>query len=90
MQLTVSQTDFDNFLDGKAVWDSTLEELADSTRIVLRRVVMQMLREAGIVTNGVIQPCLLSPATVAALKSDRAPLYQIFPVSDRDFARLAG
>lgn len=90
MQLTVEARDFDKFLDNKAVWDSNLEELAESTRIKLRRVVMQMLREAGIVTNGLVQPCILSSATVAALKSDRESLYRIFPVSDRDFARLAG
>ncbi|MEJ7592049.1 MAG: DUF1819 family protein [Planctomycetaceae bacterium] len=90
MQLTVSPTDFDKFLDSKAVWDSALDELAESTRIKLRRGVMQMLREAGIVNNELVQPCILSSATVAALKSDQEPLYRVFPVSDRDFARLAG
>lgn len=90
LQLTVSTTDFDKFLDSKAIWDDSLDALADSTRTKLKRVVTQMMREAGIVTNGVIQPILLTHATVAALKSDREPMYQVFPVSDRDFARLAG
>ena len=90
MQMTVAPADFDKFIDSKALWDSTLDDLAESTRTRLRRVVYQMLREAGIVSAGLVRPSNLSSSTVAALKSDSAPMYRIFPVSDRDFARLAG
>ena len=90
LQLTLNTTDFEKFLDSKSIWDASLEALTDSTRTKLKRVVTQMMKEAGIVANGLIQPCVLSRATVTALMSDREPLYQVFPVSDRDFARLAG
>lgn len=90
MQLTVDQTDFDNFLDGKAVWHAGIDELADSTRKRLSGAVTQMLKEADIVVDGIVKPCVLTPTIVEALKSDPEPLYQIFPVSDTDFRRLAG
>jgi hypothetical protein len=51
---------------------------------------MLMLREAELVIDSIVQPRVLSAATVEALQTDPTPLYQIFPVSDRDFARLAG
>jgi hypothetical protein len=88
LDLHLAYDDFDIFFNRQADWHPELETIEPSTRVKLRSNLFAMLREAGILSDGdVIQPALLSPATVAAIRADDPALLAIYPVSD---AQLAG
>lgn len=83
LDFNLTYGDFDIFFNRKMDWHPELEEIKRSTRAKLRSNLFAMLREADIVSNGdMIQPALLSPALIAAIRGDDAALLAIFPVSD--------
>ena len=85
MDYSLTAADIDRFMETTAVWQEELEKITSSTRVKLRSATLQMLRQADLVTDeGVIQPALLSPALVRAIRADSEEHLLIFPVSTAD------
>jgi hypothetical protein len=85
LDLTLEVSEFERFLDSQSLWHPEIEELTDSTRAKLRQVTFRMLREAEILSKeDVIQPVLLSPELVDAVRSDSTSHFTVFPVSEAD------
>lgn len=85
LDLAIDSSEFERFLDSQSVWHPEIEKLADSTRSKLRQVAFRMLREAEILSKDhVIQPLLLSPELIDAVRSDSVSHFAIFPVSEAD------
>lgn len=83
---TLSYIDFDAFFNAKTEWYTELAALTDQTRKKLRRVLFQMLRQAGILSNdGQIMPVFISPRVVQSALDHRAGSY--FPITDMDLKR---
>ena len=85
MDYSLTVADIDRFMETTAVWQEELAEITSSTREKLKTVTLRMLREADLVTDeGVIQPALLSPALVRAIRADSEDHLLIFPISMAD------
>ena len=85
MDYSLTAADIDRFMEIAAVWQEELAEITSSTREKLRTVTLRMLREADLVTDeGVLQPALLSPALVSAIRADSEEHLLIFPISPAD------
>jgi hypothetical protein len=85
LELEISQRDFDDFYEGKAMWYSKLEEITDSTRQKVRQVVFRMLREANLVSEyHIIQPVSLTPAVARVISQDSDSWFAIFPITIAD------
>ncbi len=75
--------DFDVFFNRQAEWHEEVDRIEDSTRAKLRSNLFAMLREAEILAAGdLIQPALLSPAVVRAIRADDPALLAVFPIAD--------
>jgi len=75
--------DFDIFFNRQAEWHTEVDRTEPSTRTKLRSTLFAMLREADILAAGdLIQPALLSPAVIRAIRADDPDQLAIFPVAD--------
>jgi hypothetical protein len=90
LDLSISHADFDAFMNSKSEWHEELGNLTDHTRNKLRRVLFQMLREAGILseTNEILQT-LPSPRVARSIRAADADLCAVFPIHESDFIRQA-
>lgn len=85
LELVIESNDADNFIESQSVWHEEIEELKPSTRQKLASVLIQMLREAELISaDGLIQPKLLSPGLVKVIADDSVEHFQCFPVSEAD------
>lgn len=86
LDFTLSYIDFDAFFNVKAEWHSELIILTDQTRRKLRRVLFQMLRQAGILSSdGQILPVFVSPSVAQSALDNRVGSY--FPITETDLKR---
>ncbi len=61
-------TDFDHFLNSKALWHAELDDIARSTQLKLRQNLFRMLREADFLSDQYeIHPAQLSPSLAQLL-----------------------
>lgn len=82
---TLTYSDFDGFVRGKALWHPELEELKESSLKKLRAVVFRMLTEAGLLTDkGEIVPAVLSARLVAAFSAREPSDTRFFPTTIGD------
>ena len=86
LDLNLTYEDFDVFFNRQMDWHAELATIEPSTRAKLRSNLFAMLREAEILSDGSIQPALLSPALIAAVRGDDPALLALFPVSDAQLA----
>jgi hypothetical protein len=84
-QYELNYADYDAFFNAKASWDDDLENLSESTRKKLRRVLFQILREAGLLSaeNRII-PAILSADVLNAVKNTSPGDLSVFPVAESD------
>lgn len=81
--------DFDRFFNVKADWHDELAKLNLDMQRSVRRTIMRMLREAGILTKGnIIVPPLFTRRFVEVLSADSKVYLAIFPVSESDVKAL--
>jgi len=89
LRMDVSYDDYDTFFNDKAEWHEELERLSDRSRIQLRRIVYNMLRECEIITEkDVINPIMLTPLVVQAISETNRSDLAVFPISDLDIQGL--
>ena len=81
-------TDFDSFLNSKALWHAELDDIARSTQLKLRQNLFRMMREADLLSDQHdIHPAQLSPYLAQLLaRHDRQALL-VFPATDNDIQR---
>jgi len=85
LELALGPHEFDDFLEAKSIWHPEIEGLAASTRVKLCQVALQMLREAGVLSDDhVIQSTHLSTEIARVIQSDSATNFAIFPISESD------
>ncbi len=90
MDLTIDRGDFDTFLENTSVWQEEIDTLTESTRRKLRQVALRMLREADLISrDGVIQPTILSPELIKAIRADSVSHFLIYPVTETDVGGIA-
>lgn len=88
LDLQLQTSDFDEFLDTKAIWHPEIEALAATTRAKLRQVALRMIREADIVSSdGMIQPVVLAAEVARAIQADSVSHFNVFPVTEADIRR---
>ncbi len=84
----LSYVDFDRFFNAKAEWHAELAAVTARTRSELRRVLFQMLRQAGILSNnGQILPVFLSPRVVQSIQKEEIRASTFFPITEEDLKR---
>jgi len=88
MRGRVTLSNFDAFLNSKALWHDELDQLAKSTQSKLRQNLFRMMREAGFINlqYSTLQ-AMPSSALVQLLAQQGADELTIFPVSDLDIKR---
>lgn len=85
LNLKLTQDDYEIFFNSKAEWHPEMERIAESTRKKQRQFVFKMLREADLLSaDGMIQPALLSPRVVRAIREDDPANFSVFPVSEEN------
>lgn len=88
MRGQVTLSNFDAFLNSKALWHEELDQLAKSTQSKLRQNLFRMMREAGFINEHYsILQAMPSPALVQLLAQRGADELTVFPVSDLDIKR---
>lgn len=74
--------DFIVFFNEKADWHDELRNLKESTQVKIRTVLFRMLREAELVSaDGLIIPCVLSPAVINQIMVDAPWSLSIYPAN---------
>lgn len=87
LDFALAYDDFDVFFNRQMDWHAELEAIKPTTRAKLRSNLFAMLREAEILSHGdLIQPALLSPALIEAVRSDDPALLAVYPVTDAQVA----
>jgi hypothetical protein len=85
------RSDYESFVNIKAAQHPELASLTPSTEVKLRRVLLRMLGEAGLLVSGsglgTIQRPLLSPDSVRAIRSDQPRWLAGFLVPDEEIAK---
>lgn len=76
---TLDYDHFDSFIRGKTLWHEEVANLKDSTLKKLRATVFRMLTEAGLLSQGLIVPAVLSPRVAACLASRTPSDVRFFP-----------
>lgn len=85
LDLQFDPIEYDRFFDRKAEWHPEVENVAPKTRKTQRQMLLQAMREAGVMDADLrIVPALLSPALAAAVAADNPQHFALFPVSQRD------
>lgn len=81
-------TDFDSFLNSKALWHEELDDIARSTQLKLRQNLFRMMREADLLSDQhEIHPAQLSPHLAQLLARHEPKALQVFPATDKDIQR---
>ncbi|GAB7127897.1 DUF1819 family protein [Silvimonas sp. JCM 19000] len=81
-------TDFDHFLNSKALWHAELDDIARSTQLKLRQNLFRMLREADFLSDQYeIHPAQLSPSLAQLLARRGRQAFMVFPATDNDIQR---
>ena len=81
-------TDFDSFLNAKALWHAELDDIARSTHLKLRQNLFRMLREADFLSDQYeIHPAQLSPHLAQLLARQGLQAFLVFPATDNDVQR---
>ena len=81
LALTLTYSDFDSFIRGKALWHEEVADLKDSTLQKLRSTVFRMLVEAGLLTDdGQIVHAVLSTRVAVALSARTPSDIRFFPI----------
>lgn len=81
-------TDFDSFLNAKALWHAELDDIARSTHLKLRQNLFRMLREADFLSDQYeIHPAQLSPHLAQLLARQGMQAFLVFPATDNDVQR---
>jgi len=79
---SLEEYDFTVFFNEKADWHDELRNLKESTQIKIRTVLFRMLREADFLnTDGLLIPCVLSPAVVNQIMEDAPWSLSIYPAN---------
>ncbi|MFD6894119.1 DUF1819 family protein [Rhodococcus sp. NPDC060086] len=82
MTPTLGVDDFDRFITGKSLWHPELDEAKPSTRQRLRQALFQMLREAGLRTDGGnIIPAVISERVAEMLGRHTPSDLRFFPTT---------
>ena len=76
---TLSHEDFDRFVLGKALWHPELTETKPSTLAKLRATSFNMLREAGLLSDGQIVPAAISQRVHDILETRSPSDIRFFP-----------
>jgi hypothetical protein len=80
--------DFENFLNGKALWHSELDDITGSTQLKLRQNLFRMLREAHLLSDQYeINPVQISPDLAKLLARQGLQEFLVFPAADSDVQR---
>jgi hypothetical protein len=84
----LAHTDFDSFLNAKALWHAELDDIARSTHLKLRQNLFRMLREADFLSDQYeIHPAQLSPHLAQILARQGMQAFLVFPATDNDVQR---
>ena len=79
--MTLTDLDYDAFFNRKANWNEELGRITPSTRKKIRQVLLLMMKEAGLVSDGnMILRAMLSKRLVETLQSDESLNLQVFPI----------
>lgn len=79
---SLEEYDFLVFFNEKADWHDELRNLKESTQIKIRTVLFRMLREADFLSaDGLIIPCVLSPAVINQIMIDAPWSLSIYPAN---------
>lgn len=79
--MTLTDLDYDAFFNRKANWNEELGRITPSTRKKIRQVLLLMVKEAGLVSDGnMILRAMLSKRLVETLQSDESLNLQVFPI----------
>ncbi len=85
LDLQLDPAEYDRYFDRKAEWHPEVELVAPRTRKTQRRMLLQAMREAGMIDADLrIIPALLSPDLIAAVAGDDPQHFALFPISQRD------
>lgn len=81
-------TDFDSFLNSKALWHAELDDITRATQLKLRQNLFRMLREADLLSDHYeIHPAQLSPYLAQILARQGRQAFLVFPATDNDIQR---
>ena len=81
-------TDFDSFLNSKALWHAELDDITRATQLKLRQNLFRMLREADFLSDQYeIHPAQLSPYLAQILARQGRQAFLVFPATDNDIQR---
>jgi hypothetical protein len=79
---SLEEYDFIVFFNEKADWHDELRNLKESTQTKIRTVLFRMLREADLLSaDGLIIPCVLSPAVINQIMVDAPLSLSIYPAN---------
>jgi hypothetical protein len=79
--MTLTDLDYDAFFNRKANWNEELGRITPSTRKKIRQVLLLMMKQAGLVSDGnMILRAMLSKRLVETLQSDESLNLQVFPI----------
>jgi len=88
MDYELTDFDYNAFYNRKADWHEELDQVAETTRIKIKKRIFWMLKEAGLITeDNIIIPAVLSKRMVEILALDAPSSYQIFPISISEIQR---
>ena len=84
----LTSTDYEAFVNAKALWHGELDSLTLSTQRKLRQNLFRMLREANLVSEQLlIQPAVLTPQLARLLARQGVEQLLVFPASDHEVKR---
>jgi len=89
---TLRPSDYETFISVKTAAHSELHELTETSKTKVRRVLLRMLTEAGILVAGdslgTVQRSVPSPAVLRAIRNDDSSLLAGFLYPDAEILRL--
>jgi hypothetical protein len=80
-------SDYEDYVEAKSLLHPELAELTESTRGKVRRVLLRMLGEAGLLARGTIQRPVLAPAVARVIAEDDPRWLAGFLVPAHELAR---
>ena len=80
LDLQLSRSDIQQFIDNKTIWHEELENLAATTRTKLETVMLRMLRESEMLSEeGVLLPPLFTQRFSQVIRDDSNDYFFLFP-----------
>ena len=90
LDLQFEPAEYDRFFDRKAEWHPEVENVTPKTRKTQRQMLLQAMREAGVIDAGMrIIPALLSPALVPTPAADKTRALKEIDGIDKTLTELA-